>query len=43
MNIKGYWTGYSYRGYIPWLGEYKSFVSEEEYLDYIESNIIEED
>ena len=38
MEIKGYWNGYSYKGYIPWLGEYREFVSPEEYLDYIDSN-----
>lgn len=42
MNIKGYWNGYAYKGYVPWLGEYRDFVSEEEYIDYIEANTPEE-
>ena len=43
MEIKGYWIGYSYKGYIPWLGEYREFVSPEEYIDYIEANKSEEE
>lgn len=43
MIIKGYWTGYGYKGYIPWLGEYRLFVSPEEYIDYLDTNNIDED
>ena len=32
--MKGYWTGYSYMG---WVGDrYMEFVSEQEYLEYIQ-------
>lgn len=33
MTIKGYWTSYSYMGYVD--GSYREFVSEEEYYNYI--------
>ena len=33
MPIKGFWTSYSYMGYVD--GCYLEFVSEQEYLDYI--------
>lgn len=33
---KGYWTTYSYMGYIN--GSYEEFVSYEEYLDILEEN-----
>ena len=36
-NIKGYYVGYSYFGYVEWAGDYMRFVSEEEYLEYLES------
>lgn len=33
--MKGYWTGYSYMG---WVGNrYIEFVSESEYLEYIQN------
>ena len=32
--MKGYWAGYSYMG---WVGDrYMQFVSEQEYLEYIQ-------
>lgn len=39
---KGYYTNYSYMGWVPWLHRYIRFATREEYLDYI-SNTEEED
>lgn len=33
---KGYYTDYSYYGYIPWEHKYKQFENETAYKEYLE-------
>ena len=42
-NIKGYYTRYSYFGYVEWAGDYMQFVNEDEYLEYLESYLEDEE
>lgn len=32
--MKGFYTNYSYHGWIPWLGRYMVFATEGEYEEY---------
>lgn len=35
INIKGFYNGFAYMGYIPSLGKYQQFESEVEYRNYL--------
>lgn len=35
INIKGYYNGFAYMGYIPSLGKYQQFESETAYKNYL--------
>lgn len=35
---KGYYTNYSYMGYVQWLDQYLPFATRDEYIDYISSS-----
>ena len=41
MEIKGYWTGSSYMGWIPSKKRYMEFVSDAEYYLYFVENELE--
>ena len=38
MIIKGYYNHIGYMGYVEKIGDYMLFASEQDYLDYIESD-----
>lgn len=35
INVKGFYNGFAYMGYIPSLGKYQQFESETEYRNYL--------
>ena len=33
--MKGYYIGFAYMGFVPSIGKYQQFESEEDYLNYL--------
>jgi hypothetical protein len=33
--MKGYYNGFAYMGFVPSIGKYQQFESEEDYLNYL--------
>lgn len=33
--MKGYYNGFAYMGFVPLIGKYQQFESEEDYLNYL--------